>query len=623
MAAHWTKSMTRRTLLLGSAQLAIVGAITWRMYQLSVVQSEEFRLLAEENRVNVRLQAPDRGLIFDRSAMQLTYNEPVYAVDIIRAQSLTPKATLNALAKLIPLNEERIDSILREMRRKRDFVPVRVASDLNWQQIAKISLNTPALAGIVPSQALLRFYPYGAIYANVIGYTGRVSPKDLERDGNNDPVLLLPKFPIGKNGVEYRLDHDLRGKAGFKRIEVNALGREMRVLSQTPSTKGRTVQLTTATELQRIALERLGDESGAVVVMDIKNGDVLACASAPSYDPNLFVDGISVKDYNHLRKNTHRPLADKSVQGIYPPGSTFKMIVGLTALRLGLLKADEKINCLGHFDLNKQRFHCWRSGGHGRMALIDAIRESCDVYFYDLALRVGIAEIAKTAKTFGLGSAFDLPLRAINSGLVPSKQWKQRVKNEPWYQGDTVNVGIGQGFLLASPMQLAVMTARLASGKAVKPRLIGALDGKKQPVGTFEALDYTATQLNLIRKGMFEVINHPKGTANIAKLPDDAPLMAGKTGTAQVRFITKAEREAGIIKNEDLPWERRDHALFVAYAPFDDPQIAIAVVVEHGGSGSGTAAPIARDVMTAAFEQKSRNYRPTGGHSGNNKVSRT
>ncbi len=383
----------------------------------------------------------------------------------------------------------------------------------------------------------------------------------------------------------------------------------MRELDGQASAPGINLQLTTGPELQRFAMERMQGESAATVVMDVNNGDILALASAPTFDPNKFVNGISVADWRALNENEFRPLANKTVQGLYPPGSTFKMVVAMAALTHGVANEREDVYCPGHKDVNGRKFHCWRRRGHGNVNLREALRYSCDVYFYEMAIRVGIENITKTARALGLGQKPDLPLPAVRTGLMPTKEWKRVNKKEDWFIGDTANAGIGQGFVLASPLQLATMTARIASGNQITPRLLNMFDNKLTPVTGTEKLDFNPAHLDMVRAGMYDVSNHPRGTAYRSRL-SGGEQMAGKTGTSQVRFITKAERDRGVTKNKDLPWNRRDHALFVGFAPFDNPRYAISVIVEHGGGGSKAAAPIAKDVMQKALSLGANEYGP-------------
>ena len=604
--------LNRRALLLGGAQLGLVGVLGWRMHQLGVKQADEYRLLAEENRVNIRLQPPARGLIYDRNGNPLTLNRQVYTIEMVREQADDPEKVLRRLANLIPISEEQITDVLAEMSRRRAFVPVTVATGLEWEHIAAVSANAPVLPGITPQLGLNRSYPIGADFAHVIGYVGPVSDYDLAQTDDNDPLLLIPRFQIGKNGIEAKIEKPLRGKAGLKRIEVNSLGRVMRELDAQASSPGINLQLTIGPKLQRFALNRLQGQSAAAVVMDVNNGDILALASAPTFDPNKFVDGISVPDWKALNENEYRPMANKTVQGTYPPGSTFKMVVALAGLHFGLISHTDDVYCPGHMQVSGRRFHCWRRGGHGSVNMREALRGSCDVYFYDLALRVGIERITQVARALGLGTKPNLPLPAVREGLTPTKDWKRRVKKEEWQVGDTANAGIGQGFVLASPMQLAIMTARLASGNKIEPRLLNMFDDKAEPVVGNEPMEFNPRHLDLVRAGMFDVTNNPRGTAYRSRLKD--AVMAGKTGTTQVRAITKLEREQGIVKNKDRIWKFRDHALFVGYAPFKDPKYSIAVIVEHGGGGSKAAAPVAKDIMQKALDLGENGYGPLPSH---------
>ncbi|MEM8699644.1 MAG: penicillin-binding protein 2, partial [Pseudomonadota bacterium] len=365
--------------------------------------------------------------------------------------------------------------------------------------------------------------------------------------------------------------------------------------------EGDDLHLTLDLDLQHAALERLGEESAAAVLMDVHNGDLLALASSPTYDPNPFVLGISHKDFNALRDDDHRPLHNKWASGMYPPGSTFKMIVALAALEAGVVTSGETVFCPGYTELGKRKFHCWRRGGHGWVNLRRSIEQSCDVYFYEIAKRTGIERIAEMSRRLGLGVDLGLPFTALRSGLIPTKQWKLAIHEQDWLIGDTFNSGIGQGYVLATPLQLAVMTARMASGKGLHPRLIRARAGQPEPVLEPLDLGIQPRNMELIRRSMYDVVNSKNGTARRSRIAEQENAMAGKTGTSQVRNITQAERERGVYRNEDLPWHRRDHALFVGFAPYRNPRYAVSVIVEHGGSGSKAAAPIARDILLRAL----------------------
>ncbi|MGJ8604477.1 MAG: penicillin-binding protein 2 [Marivita sp.] len=599
--AESVRKISRRGLILGGVQLAFAGALGLRMQHLQVDQADEFRLLAEENRINIRLIPPTRGQVFDRNGVILAANEPSYRITMVKEDAGDVDDVIARLSALVELDEDELNRALTEMQRSAPFLPVTVAERVTWDDISRVAVNAPALPGVTPEVGLSRIYPRRGDFAHVVGYVGPVSERDLARYETPDPVLRIPRFQIGKVGIEARHEEALRGRAGAKRVEVNAVGRVMRELDRREGTPGADMQLTVDSALQSYVQARLGDESASVVVMDVNNGDLLGIASSPSYDPNKFVRGISVADFGELRDNDHRPLASKTVQDAYPPGSTFKMVTVLAALDAGVVAPDETVWCPGHMEVAGRRFHCWKRAGHGHMNLEQSLRESCDVYYYDLALKVGIERIAETARRLGLGEAFGIGMSAVTEGLVPNKDWKERERGAGWVIGDTVNASIGQGFVLSSPLQLAVMTARLATGKGVSPRLVRRMGGTETAIADAPDLGYNENHLRQIRRAMYAVTNNRQGTAYGSRIIEEAFRMAGKTGTSQVRNITLAERARGVTRNEDLPWNRRDHALFVNYAPYDAPKIAVSVVVEHGGGGSAAAAPIGRDVTLQAL----------------------
>lgn len=595
------RKISRRGLFLGGVQLAFAGALGLRMQHLQVDQADEFRLLAEENRINIRLLPPTRGQIFDRNGVIIAGNEPSYRITMVKEDAGDVDDVIARLSALVELDEDELNRALTEMQRSAPFLPVTVAERVTWEDISRVAVNAPALPGVTPEVGLSRIYPRRGDFAHVVGYVGPVSERDLARYESPDPVLRIPRFQIGKVGIEARHEEVLRGRAGAKRVEVNAVGRVMRELDRREGTPGADMQLTVDSKLQSYIQARLGEESASVVVMDVNNGDLLGIASSPSYDPNKFVRGISVADFGELRDNDHRPLASKTVQDAYPPGSTFKMVTVLAALDAGVVAPDETVWCPGHMEVAGRRFHCWKRAGHGHMNLEEALRESCDVYYYDLALKVGIERIAETARRLGLGEAYSIGMSAVTEGLVPNKEWKERERKADWVIGDTVNASIGQGFVLSSPLQLAVMTARLATGKAVMPRLVHRIGGAETPESAGADLGFNENHLRQIRRAMYSATNDRRGTAYGSRIIVETHRMAGKTGTSQVRNITAAERARGVTRNEDLPWNRRDHALFVNYAPYETPRIAVSVVVEHGGGGSAAAAPIARDITLQAL----------------------
>lgn len=595
------RQIGRRSLVIGGIFIGTAAVLAARMRYLQVERADDFRLLAEENRINIRLLPPARGLIFDRGGVLVAANEQNYRITLVREDAGDVDAVLAELGRIVNLDMVTLQRARREIDRRPPFVPVTIADRLSWAEVSAVAVNAPALPGISPEVGLSRVYPMGGDFSHVVGYVGPVSDYYLEQTGDTDPVLQIPDFQVGRNNIEARMEHTLRGSAGTKRVEVNAGGRVMRELDRDPPDPGSDVQLTVDAGLQNYVEARLHGESAGAVVMDCETGEILALASAPTFDPNLFVRGISTAAWTDLNEDPYRPLANKATQGLYPPGSTYKMIVALAALEAGLVTPEETVNCPGHMDVGNRRFHCWRRGGHGRVNLVESISQSCDVYYYELAQRVGIEAISEMAHRLGCGVRHDLPLSGIAEGLAPTMQWKVQNRGAAWVVGDTLNASIGQGFVLNSPLQLAVMTARIATNRAVVPRLIKSIDGVEQPSGAGEPLGMNENNMRQVRKGMYSVVNDRRGTGYRSRVIAEGVRMAGKSGTSQVRNITAAERARGVSRNEDLPWERRDHALFVAFAPYDKPRYAVSVLVEHGGGGSTAAAPIARDVILQAI----------------------
>ncbi len=612
------KAFTRRVALLGGGQLTLAAVLMGRMYYLQVLESDQYKMLAEENRISMRLLAPPRGLVLDRFGQELASNRQNYRVVLIAEQTKGVAETLDRLARIIPIYPHQRSRVLREVKRKRPFVPIKVAENLTWEEFTRVNVQLPDLPGVQPDVGEGRYYPMGLKTAHVVGYVSSVSEADL----TGDPLLELPGFRIGKNGIEKNFDVSLRGKAGNSRVEVNAYGRVIRELARQDGQSGDDVFLTIDAGLQEKIARRLADESAAAVVMDIHQGEILAMVSSPSYDPNAFNLGMSNKAWRRLVQHPRKPLINKAISGQYPPGSTFKMIVALAALEAGVTGPGHRVFCNGVIKLRTRKFHCWRQryGGHGWVDMKQGITQSCDIYFYDLARRLGVDRIGAMARRFGLGQTFGIELAGEKDGLVPSKDWKLAVTGEPWQLGETLITGIGQAFLLATPLQLAVMTARLANGgMAVRPKLSrrqgakksagdgagpaadggqGNDGGARQSDTAAQPIGISAANLKIVTDAMSDVVNGARGTARKYKLDKElGAKMAGKTGTAQVRRITKAERKAGGKLSKETPWKERDHALFTAFAPVGAPRYATVVVVEHGGSGT-YAARLTKDIMT-------------------------
>ena len=597
---------SRRAVVVAGGKLALLSALAGRMYYLQVIEAERYRTLAEDNRINLRLLAPPRGIIFDRYGVEMATNQQNYRLVVVPERSPDIDQTLDRVARFIALDERDRKRVKKVIRRKHGFVPVTIRENLDWREVAKIEVNTPELPGVLIEVGQTRLYPFGEAAAHLLGYVGAVS----ERDITGDPLLQLPSFRVGKNGVEKVRDKRLRGRGGRSEIEVDATGRVVRELSRKEGQPGDEIRLTIDMALQEFAYKRVGNESAAVTVMDVRTGEVLALASAPAFDPNAFTKGVTRGYWRELMANERAPLTNKSIAGQYAPGSTFKMMVALAALEAGLAGPEHSVFCRGFVQLGNARFHCWKKHGHGLVDMHTALQQSCDVYFYDLARRAGINRIAAMAERFGLGAPAGIGLPGEQPGLMPTREWKLAVMGQRWQGGEDLVAGIGQGFMLATPLQLAVMAARIGNGgHEVTPRIFLDPPGERpqtsdprQP-GPGASLGISDAAMDVVRRGMFAVSNTPRGTAYRSRIREKRWQIAGKTGTSQVRRITLSERRRGIIKNAQRPWKERDHALFVAYAPAHDPRFAISVVVEHGGGGSKAAAPIARDVMVEALRR--------------------
>lgn len=598
------KRFTRRALLLGGVQGLVGAALAARMYHLQVVESPQHRAAADRNRFDDSMIAPPRGQVVDRHGRPLAVNKQNYRLFVSRDGSPDVELTLDRLARLIDLPDHRRQKALRELRTGSRFAPVMVAENLTWDEFALVNANAPALQGVSPDVGWMRDYPQRDSCAHVVGYVATPSEDDQEKDPDNRRLLLLPSMKIGKNGIERTQDLLLRGKAGARRAEVNVRGRVIREISRDDGERGAELTLTLDADLQAYAMERMGDSSGAVVVMDVRTGDVIVLASMPGYDPNPFVGGIGHAAWRSLNDNPLRPLNNKAVAGSYAPGSTFKMLVALAGLDSGVVSPQHTVFCNGRMPLGDHVFHCWKRGGHGAVYMTRAIKESCDVYFYDIARRMGVDRIAEVARKFGAGAAPEIALPYVRPGVMPDRAWHLAKYGYGWPQGQTLNASIGQGYVEMTPLQMALMTAALANGGyGVTPRLVKAVNGEETKIQPLQDLGFRRIHIEAMQRAMDSVCNEQRGTGYNSRIKLAGYEMAGKTGTAQVRRITAAERARRVRANEELPRHLRDHALFVAYAPRHAPQYACSVIVEHGGGGSTVAAPIARDLLTRLMTQ--------------------
>ena len=586
-------SFTRRAFVLHGAQTAVGGILLARMGWLSIVENEHFQMQSEANRVNLSLIPPRRGWIIDRNGKPLALNRTTFRVDVIPDRLVDKDKTIAALVQILNLSPEDHTKITDSLADAAGYQPVQIADNLSWDAYAALSIRATELPGVAPAQSFSRFYPDGAAVAHLLGYVGAASAKEYEDTHN--PLLITPGYKVGKDGIEKIMEAKLRGTPGARRTEVSARGRLVRDLANRPDVPGQNQRLTIDKDLQSYAARRLGDASGSCCVVDCHTGDVLAFTSMPAYDPNSFTGGIAKSEWAMLSANDHLPMNNKSVQGLYPAGSTVKPMMGLAILAAGV-SPDQTVTCTGSYRVGNSIFHCDKRTGHGAISLHRAIVQSCDIYFYHMANLVGIEKIAPVMRAMSLGQKYDLPLPSQRFGSVPDPAWLEKHYHKEWNTYDTINLSIGQGYLLVNPLQLAVMAGRIASGRKIEPHLL--LDHRH---GVAPPLDINPAHLEFVRKSMYGVVNEG-GTAAKVAFDINGVKMAGKTGTAQVRRITMAERARGVLSNASLPWKYRDHSLFVGFVPADNPRYAAACIIEHGGWGAAAAAPVVKDVFRSIFD---------------------
>jgi len=575
----------RRSFVIGAIQGGVGLLLAARMGYIAVAENDKYEMEAESNRVNLSLIPPRRGWILDRNGSPLASNRADFRVDIIPERLDDPVATVQTLGDLLNFTAVEMQDLRDKIAQSPSFQPVPVASGLDYDTFAAVSVRLPDLRGVVPQRGFSRYYPTGPSVGHLIGYVGAASREEYEVE--TIPLLVTPGFKLGKDGIEKQFEQVLRGEPGARRVEVTASGRIVRDLDTREDVQGNPIKLTIDGPLQDYAARRIGLESGSAVVIDCHTGDLMCMASMPSFDPNSFSDGIGRVEYSMLSENDRVPLRNKVLKGLYPPGSTVKPMVAMSFLEAGLDPAESTV-CRGGLRVGNRVFHCWARGGHGSVDMAKGIYQSCDVYFYYFAQKMGMNVIAQMAHRCGLGEEFPLPVSSQFYGTVPDPAWKLQKYGQEWQDYDTVNATIGQGYMLFNPLQLAVYAARIATGNKVMPKLLLGTEQRR-----FESMNFHGDHVQIIQQAMKDVVNGP-GTAGRARLPLDNVLLAGKTGTAQVVSLSVSSGKGG-------PWKYRDHGLFICFAPFDNPRYACAVVIEHGG-GSGAAYPIARDVMTYLFD---------------------
>ncbi len=594
--AQQSFTFSRRALVLGGAQGAVALGLATRMGWLAIAENRHYDMLSESNRVNNALVPPRRGWIVDRHGQPIANNRTDFRVDLIPDLMEDNDRVLGLLRRLLGLTDDDMIRVAADLDRAAGFQPVAVKDRLDWDQFAAVNVRLPELPGVAPTRGFARNYPAGAAVAHLTGYVGTANVEQYRK--THDQLLVTPGFKLGKDGLEKMLEPELRGTAGARRVEVTAHGRLVRTLATRPGTPGETQRLTIDAGLQEYTARRLGTNSGSAVVMDCRTGEILAMVSMPAYDPNSFSDGISHLEWKMLSDDDHVPLMNKVTQGLYPPGSTVKPMNGLALLEAGV-DPSQRVVCTGAMHVGTGIFHCHKKGGHGALDLKHAIMQSCDIYFYEMARRLGYDRIAPVARMVGLGAKFDLPVASQRYGTVPDGAWKRHKYKAGWTIADSLNASIGQGYVLANPLQLAVMVSRIASGLQVEPSLLSDRVHRNPP-----PLPIAPQHLAIVRDAMVAVVNGG-GTGGAARMQVPGVLLAAKTGTAQVRRITMAERAGGVLKNGSLPFRLRDHALFVCFAPADNPRYAAAVVLEHGGhTVRDLDTPgIGRDVMTYLFDR--------------------
>lgn len=576
--------------MLGGVQALAFTALAGRLYYLQFTRAGEYATLSENNRIKLSPIVPERGHLLDRLGNTLASNTKNYRLFFDPSSQLreSGEEAIRKAAALVGIGEKRLAQVLGSIRFSPVAPPFLLKDHLSWEELSRIELHLLDLPGVSIEIGQVRAYPYSDHMAHLLGYVGAVAPEEMS-DGEEESLLRMPDFRIGKSGAERLLDERLRGMAGVRKVEVNVHGVAVRAQTSNEAVSGENIRLTIDTRLQEYAVQLLGDDTGAAVVMDVHNGDVRTLVSLPGFDPNAFSQGIAADYWKQLNDDMKSPLLNKTIAGQYPPGSTFKMLVGLAGLAEGAVNERSTVFCPGYFFLGDHQFNCWKEGGHGTVTLKDALAQSCDTYFYTVAQRVGIDPIAVMARRFGLGDLTGIGLFGEKPAVVPDQEWKMKRYKQRWQAGDTINAGIGQGYVLATPLQLAVMTARMVNGGfAVIPRLLHEDDS----LGDFNPIEVNGDHLRAIGEGMDAVVNSPIGTAYGRRILEPRFAMGGKTGTSQVRVITKRG-----VNQDTLPWEQRHHALFVGYAPVDKPRHACAVLVEHGGGGASAAAPIARDLL--------------------------
>ena len=618
-----SKLISRRMFILTSAKVIVVVGVLGRLISLQINESNKYKTLSDKNRYREWKLAPERGVIKDYFDQEIASNSQVYQIHLIPENAQNIEETFFRLKSILNISDKKIFLLKKKISKQKPWDPVIVSDNLTWSEFSRVNLFLHDLQGIEPIVSVARVYKDNSS-AHALGYVSQISAKDLKNKKYLKDIAV-PGIAVGKTGLEKKLDEKMIGKVGFQRYEVNAYGKRIQQIQVDQGQAGESFKTTLDLEIQKYTTEIIKNKAAAVCVMDIYNGDIISMVSSPSYDPNVFVHGVDRKYWNELLSNDKKPLTNKVLSGLYPPGSTIKTLVALSALENGISKPLNRVKCTGKIELFGEKFHCWKKKGHGVMNMRTAIQRSCDVYFYEIARKLGVDRLSATAKKFGLGKKVLDGFSEERSGVVPNTAWKKKFIGQNWYLGETLHSGIGQGYFQSTPIQLCLMTAQIANGGfEIKPRII--FDKKKNNLENFLNFKKTKPNLavpenlltnfglkplfknqeniNFVKDAMFASSNEPGGTSYRSRLEDERYTFAGKTGSSQIKRFTEEQREAE-VKQEDIEYKSRDHALFVAFAPYKDPKYAISVVVEHGGSGSSSAAPVAKKVIKKVLERHS------------------
>ena len=615
-----SKLISRRMFILSSLKIAVFVSIIVRLFYLQISENLKYRSLSDRNRFREWKMVPQRGLIKDFFGEKIAENKETFQLHIMPEDVPRLGDLFFKLSKIIDFSQSEQAKLIKKIKKRRPWQSIVVADNLSWSDFSKLNLFLHEMHGVKPAVVLSRKYSSGAAFAHVVGYVSEPSAKDLNRSELLKKINV-PGLKTGKSGLEKVLNNEIIGEPSVQRFEVNASGKRIKELDFLKGKEGKDFKITIDKEIQEFTIKLLKDKSGSICIMDIFTGDIISMVSSPSFDPNKFVHGISREDWQQLIENKRKPLINKSLSGLYPPGSTIKPIVAFSALENDIVSTKKMVECKGSIEMYGQKYHCWKKKGHGFMNMRSAIKESCDVYFYEIARRLGIDRLSITAKKFGLGERVFESFVEERSGLVPSTEWKRKNLGKGWVLGETLISGIGQGYFLTTPLQLCLMTAQLANGGyKIKPRIIddryelvkttnawrkefqSQKDGLNLKNPDLEKLYDNQENIKFVLDAMYGATNEPKGTSYRSRLTKPAYIYAGKTGTSQIRTITAKEREEKLT-NKDMPYEKRDHALFIAFAPYKNPRYAISVIVEHGGAGSSGAAPLAKQAIKKVLER--------------------